>query len=200
MFLRQQPSPADVEAFLASASQQPLSYAAAALAAGSAGGYRVDEQEVIVGRGEADFDRAKAALSGWKHFELGWLDLFPKPAGIVPGTVVAVQVRHLGFWSLNGCRVVYSIGGDDPRQFGFAYGTLADHAESGEELFKVSLHPRTGEVTYFIHAVSRPRAVLARLGYPVARSLPARLRRDSSAALARAIAGREPGSPRDQRV
>ena len=107
-------------------------------------------------------------------------------AAVVPGTVVAVLVRHLGFWSLNGCRVVYGIAGDDSREFGFAYGTLTNHAEIGEEMFTVSLRPRTGEVSYLIRAVSRPRALLARLGYPVTRSLQARFRRDSAIAMTRA--------------
>jgi hypothetical protein len=59
----------------------------------------------------------------------------------------------------------------------------------GGEIFKVSLRPGTGEVSYVIRAASRPRALLARLGYPVTRSLQARFRRDSAAAIARAIAG-----------
>jgi uncharacterized protein (UPF0548 family) len=117
------------------------------------------------------------------------VEVFPTLAAVAPGTVVAVLVRHLGFWSMNGCRVVYEIAGDDSREFGFAYGTLTNHAEIGEEIFKVSLHPGTGEVSYVIRAASRPRALLARLGYPVTRSLQARFRRDSAAAITRAIAG-----------
>ena len=31
-------------------------------------------------------------------------------------------------------------------RFGFAYGTLTNHAESGEELFEVFLDPATGDV------------------------------------------------------
>jgi uncharacterized protein (UPF0548 family) len=56
------------------------------------------------------FDRAKAALASWKHFDLGWVEVFPKNASLDPGTVVTVLVRHPGFWSLNGCRVVYGLG------------------------------------------------------------------------------------------
>ena len=118
--------------------------------------------------------------------------MFPTLAAVAPGTVVAVLVRHLGFWSMNGCRVVYEIAGDDccrSREFGFAYGTLTNHAEIGEEISKVSPRPGTGEVSYVIRAASRPRALWARLGYPVTRSLQARFRRDSAAAIARAITG-----------
>jgi uncharacterized protein (UPF0548 family) len=189
MFLPHRPSPLEVEAFIAVSRQLPLSYEPVGLAKQDRAGFRVDEQEVVVGHGEAAFERAKIALTKWRHFALGWVEVFPASAAIAPGTVVAVLIRHLGFWSMNGCRVVYSIAGGDSAEFGFAYGTLTNHAERGEEMFKVALRPGTGEVTYIIRAASRPRAVLAMLGYPVTRSLQARFRRDSAAAIARAIAG-----------
>jgi uncharacterized protein (UPF0548 family) len=106
---------------------------------------------------------------------------------VAPVPFTAVVVRHLGFWSINGCRVLYPIASDSPRAFGFAYGTLVNHAERGEEIFRVALDPDSGDVSYAIRAVSRPRALLARLGYPVTRTLQARFRRDSTAAVARAI-------------
>src|SRR4051794_14301883 len=41
------------------------------------------------------------------------------PAGA--GTTVAVRVRHLGFWSLNACRIVYRVDDEGPIvRFGFA--------------------------------------------------------------------------------
>jgi uncharacterized protein (UPF0548 family) len=187
MFLGHRPSPLEVEAFIAASRQLPLSYEPVGLAKQDRARFRVDEQEVVVGHGEAAFERAKVALTEWRHFELGWVEVFPPLAAVAPGSVVAVLIRHLGFWSMNGCRVVYTMAGGDAREFGFAYGTLINHAETGEELFKVSLRPGTGEVTYVIRAVSKPRALLARLGYPVTRSLQARFRRDSAAAMARAI-------------
>jgi uncharacterized protein (UPF0548 family) len=104
--------------------------------------------------------------------------------------VVAVLVRHLGFWSLNACRVLERIGKPGDTTFGFSYGTLMNHAECGEEMFQVSLEPQTGAVSYSIRAVSRPRALLARLGYPVTRSFQARFRRDSAAAMTRATSDR----------
>ena len=172
---------------MAASRNLPLSYDRVGLADCGRSGFQVDEQVTIVGSGEAAFVRATSALIEWKHFELGWLELFPKRASIAPGTVVAVSVRHLGFWSLNGCRVVDSIGARGDRTFGFAYGTLTNHAESGEEIFQVSFRPETGEVSYLIRAVSKPRAALARVGYPLARLLQARFRRDSARALQRAI-------------
>jgi len=189
MFLGHRPSPLEVEAFIAASRQLPLSYAPIGLAWQDRAGFQVDKQEVVIGSGQAAFDRAKVALTRWRHFELGWVEVFPTLAAVAPGTVVVVLVRHLGFWSLNGCRVVYAIAGDDSREFGFAYGTLTNHAEIGEEIFKVSLRPGTGEVSYVICAVSKPRSLLARLGYPVTRSLQARFRRDSAAGMVRAVNG-----------
>jgi uncharacterized protein (UPF0548 family) len=84
--------------------------------------------------------------------------------------------------------VVYSVAdSSNVQQFGFAYGTLSDHAERGEEVFRVFLSNDTGEVVYDIKAVSKPRAALAWLGYPVTRALQAKFRRDSAAAMQRAV-------------
>jgi uncharacterized protein (UPF0548 family) len=100
---------------------------------------------------------------------------------------VAVLIRHLGFWSLNGCRVVYSVGGlDDVARFGFAYGTLTNHAESGEELFEVFVDPQTDDVSYRIRAISWPQAKLAQVGQPIVRVLQERFRNQSADAMKRA--------------
>jgi uncharacterized protein (UPF0548 family) len=86
--------------------------------------------------------------------------------------------------------VVYVIDGPDSGgRFGFAYGTLPNHSEAGEESFEVWLDRGTDQVMYRIHAMSRPRAFLVRLGYPIARYLQARFRRDSVAAMRRAVSG-----------
>ena len=98
---------------------------------------------------------------------------------------VAAERGDRGFWSLNGARVVSLA--DDKARFAFAYGTLTNHAEHGEELFEVSLDAQSGDVTYRIRAVSWPQAMLARVGYPIVRSLQARFRRDSAAAMRRAV-------------
>ena len=74
-------------------------------------------------------------------------------------------------------------------EFGFAYGTLTQHAESGEERFVVSLDPRDETVWYEIRATSKPRAILTRLGYPVSRYFQERFRRESALALREAIGG-----------
>ena len=85
--------------------------------------------------------------------------------------------------------MLYPTGEAGGSTFGFAYGTLTNHAESGEELFEVSLDRHTGEVSYRIRAVSSPRATLARLASPYTVSQ-ARFRRESALAVRRAIDGR----------
>ncbi|HLR06440.1 MAG TPA: DUF1990 domain-containing protein [Pyrinomonadaceae bacterium] len=188
MFLARRPSQRELEEFIARSRDLPLSYNPIGIAKESPSGFKVDEASGVIGRGQQDFARAKLALAGWRHFDFGWVELFPRGAAIEPGSVVAVLVHHLGFWSLNGCRVVYTLG--DQRtgsNFGFAYGTLTNHAELGEEIFELSLVPETEQVIYRIRAVSKARATLARIGYPFTRMLQERFRQDSITALRRAI-------------
>jgi len=188
MFLAQRPSPGAIARFLDESKALRLSYPQIGIASSAPSRYDVDETAVVIGSGEAGLERAKAALASWKHFDLGWVELHPRGAPVEIGTTVAVLVQHLGFWSLNGCRIVYGQG-DRLRgsTFGFAYGTLSNHAEEGEEIFEVSLDHASQTVTYRIRAASRPRAALARIGYPVVRALQARFRRASGEALRRAM-------------
>jgi uncharacterized protein (UPF0548 family) len=101
---------------------------------------------------------------------------------------VAVIARLFGLWWLNACRIVYVVDEEGAVQrFGFAYGTLPQHAESGEERFTVEWHEADDAVWYDILAFSRPQQLLARLGYPIARRLQKRFARDSAAAMRRAV-------------
>jgi uncharacterized protein (UPF0548 family) len=62
---------------------------------------------------------------------------------------------------------------------GFIYKTTEHHAEEGEERFLLTLDQRTDAVIYETEAVSRPRNLLALLGYPITRSFQHRFARDS---------------------
>ena len=107
---------------------------------------------------------------------------------IQAGQVVAVIARFFGLWWLNACRIVYVVDEEGPVQrYGFAYGTLPEHAESGEERFTVEWHEQDDAVWYDIVAFSRPQQLLARLGYPFTRRLQRRFARDSAAAMQRAV-------------
>jgi uncharacterized protein (UPF0548 family) len=187
MFLARRPTGHVIDRFLLESQDLPLSYGPVGIVGAPTAGRHFDELTVAVGRGQADFERARAALLAWKHFDIGWVETFPQHAPVADGTVVAVLIRHLGFWSLNGCRVLYSVATpDDVARFGFAYGTLTNHAESGEELFEVFVDPQTEDVVYRIRAVSSPQAMLARIGQPIVRVLQRRFREHSAATMKRA--------------
>ncbi|MCB0531380.1 MAG: DUF1990 domain-containing protein [Lewinellaceae bacterium] len=136
-----------------------------------------DLLRVCIGRGAVDFERAKMAIRAWQMFPAGWTKILPENAPLEPGTTVAMYAQFLGFWWRNACRIVYVV--DAPDRFGFAYGTLPGHVESGEELFLVELQS-DGTVWYVLRAFSRPRHWVARFGYPLVRLLQARFRRDSA--------------------
>jgi len=87
------------------------------------------------------------------------------------GEVMAVLARAIGLWWLNACRIVYVVDEVEPIQrFGFAYGTLPDHAASGEERFLIEWNRADNSVWYDILSFSRARHILARLGYPMFRA------------------------------
>ena len=187
MFLLRRPSSEAIERFLADARDARLSYEPIGLGDGiSREG--LDDVTVVIGHGPSDFAKARAALMAWKQFDIGWVHTYPRHAPLTVGTVVAVLFRHLGFWSLNGCRVLYSVdAGHGASRFGFVYGTLTSHAVAGEELFEVFIDAETDEVRYRIRATSWPRAPLARVGQPILRALQRRFRRQSVAAMTRAV-------------
>jgi uncharacterized protein (UPF0548 family) len=76
------------------------------------------------------------------------------------------------------------------RRFGLAWGTLPDHAASGEERFLLEWDRDERGVWYDILAFSRPRHPLARLGYPWVRRIQRHFGRESAAAMRRAVAGK----------
>lgn len=150
--------------------------------------YVVDRTRIELGAGEAVFQAAKAALKRWEQFRLGWVELWPRETPIQAGEVVAVMGWVLGVWWLNFCRIVYVVDESGPiTRFGFAYGTLPGHVESGEELFLIEWDRNTDRVSYSILAFSRPNHFLARMGYPLVRRNQKRFGRDSAAAMLRAI-------------
>lgn len=185
MFSLRRPSAQQIRRFIDAQRTLDFTYHGVGSTAGTPpAGYVVDRTRAQLGSGEHVFRRAQAALAAWRHFELGWLHASLPHTPLETGQVVAVTA-HLGpvRW-LNACRIVYLIDESTPiRRFGFAYGTLPDHAESGEERFLLEWDPRDDSVWYDILAFSRPRHVLARLGYPAVRWMQKRFGRDSAAAM-----------------
>jgi len=189
LFRLNAPSEDDVRHFISAQEHLPFSYPeVGASASNIPGGYTIDHNRVQLGRGEVKWDRAVKAIRGWQMFNMPWMHVYWPTAPIQVGTKVAVLVHHFGFYSLNACRIVYVIEEGDPiTRFGFAYGTLAEHAERGEERFTVEWNRAQDNVWYDILAFSRPQMMLARLGYPLSRSLQKRFAEDSKAAMVRAV-------------
>ena len=62
------------------------------------------------------------------------------------------------FWLLNACRIVYLAEDEaaNRRRYGFACGTLDEHAERGKERFTVERNREDDAVWYDILSFSRP--------------------------------------------
>ena len=189
MLSLRRPSVERLQAFVASQAKVSLTYSAVgATAAVPPPGYVVDRTRIKLGEGASNFAAAKAALERWEQFRLGWVEAWPPNTPIKEGQVVAVIARIFGLWWLNACRIVYVVDEQGPiKRYGFAYGTLAEHAESGEERFTVEWHEDDDSVWYDILAFSRPHQLLARLAYPVVRRLQKRFTRDSAAAMLKSV-------------
>jgi uncharacterized protein (UPF0548 family) len=182
------PSEQAVRDFLARQEKAAFSYPEVGATRGAApAGYDADYNRVELGHGAAVFEAACAALRRWEMFPRPWTEVLPADAPIREGQAVAVLARMYGLWWLNAARIVYVLDEAGPtRRFGFTYGTLADHAERGEERFSVEWHP-DGRVWYDLFAFSRPRHPLARLAYPLARRLQRRFQAESKAAMCEAV-------------
>jgi uncharacterized protein (UPF0548 family) len=175
-----------IREFLAAQGGRPFSYAeVGATRDGAPPGYDADHHRARLGAGSEAFERGKAALARWEMFRLGWVELCWSDAPIAPGRAVAVLAKGWGLWWLNACRIVYVI--DEPGRFGFAYGTLPDHVEMGEERFLVERDPADDSVWYDLFAFSRPHHFLTRLAYRATRGAQKRFARASLRAMQRAV-------------
>jgi uncharacterized protein (UPF0548 family) len=173
MLLLSKPTHAKIDRFLKSAKETTLSYAEiGATNATPPPGYNIDHNRIKVGTGDHAFERAKQAIREWKMFDFPWIQLCWPDTPIEVGQNVAILASHFGFYSLNASRIVYTIDETgEIERYGFAYGTLQEHGEIGEERFSVEFHHNTGEVWYDLYAFSRPGHILAKIGYPLSRYL-----------------------------
>jgi len=184
MLLFRKPTPEMIQAFLEQ--QRPLNFTYRDADPKALSGYDRDHTRVQLGEGIEVFEAAKAALRNWQHFQLGWVEAWPSNTPIQKDQVVAVLAHQMGLWWLNACRITNVIDEDSPRRFGFSYGTLPGHVESGKERFLIEMIQ--GEnVWYDILAFSRPRHFLARLGYRFVRRVQKRFAKQSAAAMQRLL-------------
>jgi len=129
-------------------------------------GYGHVSRDVRLGSGPELFERAVAALFGWRMHEEAGLAVLHAGGPAAPGIVVVLRAGWGPVRLTVPCRVVYTV--DEAWRRGFAYGTLPGHPERGEEAFTIAM-TATGEVRMRIRAFSRPASLVARAGGPVSR-------------------------------
>src|SRR5580704_10109877 len=72
-------------------------------------------------------------------FDVPGIQFYWPGTPIQPGEAVAIVIRHFGSWSLNCCKIVYVIDEEGPvRRFGFAYGTLPEHASKERSALRLN--------------------------------------------------------------
>lgn len=185
------PSGESLRQFIAEQANLPFSYSAVGATANTPpADHIVDRTRIKLGAGQSVFESAKIALQRWQQFQLGWVEAWPPETPLEAGQVVAIMGWAMGLWWLNSCRIVYTVDESGPiTKFGFAYGTLPGHLESGEERFLIEWDRGTDTVCYDILAFSRPNHFWARLGYRIVRGKQKRFGRDSAASMFRAVNG-----------
>lgn len=154
---------------LAAVGAAPFSYTEVGATTGCMpDGYRVVRRSQVLGSGREVFDEAVLRVMTWQMHRAAGLQVTATAAEVRVGAVVLLGVGF-GWFRLHApCRVVLVV--DEPRQKGFAYGTLVGHPESGEELFTVALDD-ADRVRFTITAFSRPASRWSRLGGPVGRRI-----------------------------
>ena len=185
MFFFTEPSKSTIAKFIDSQRDQLFTYSAVGATRKTLPqDFTIDHNRIQLGKGSEDYLRAIDALKKWQQFDLGWVSIVPNGVPIEVGEIVAVKARAFGSWSLNAARVVYVIKED--ARFGFAYGTLPDHVECGEERFTIEFN-EDESVWYDILAFSKPRHPLVRMSFPLARMLQKRFARESLQRMIRAV-------------
>ena len=190
MFRLLRPSHEEKQKLLASAREAPVSSPALlTIAEGVLGdaphGFSHDSSRSALGQGLLAFKTARDAFLRWQQFDLGWVRVVDASVAILPGQLVGVEAHTAGLWTVNLSRIMEVV--DSATCFGFLYATTALHVEQGQESFVLSLDPVTESVSYVIEAVSRPRHLLARIGYPFTRAMQHRFARDSHARMRRQV-------------
>jgi uncharacterized protein (UPF0548 family) len=187
MFTFRRPTEDQVQKYLRSLKDAPLSYAHVGCTRGARQlepipkGFHRDQERVLLGKGEDVYHRACQAIQTWQMIPPSVVQPCPAGVSIEEGAMVANIFRAwmLGGWLVLPTRILYLIDettGDFTRS-GFTYGTVQGHWEHGEERFLVEWDRRNDTVWYDLLVVSRPQHPLAKLAYPYTRWEQARFRR-----------------------
>jgi uncharacterized protein (UPF0548 family) len=178
LFLVRRPSDGKLAQILVELGDAPFTYdevGATAHPDDLPAGYHHVRVTCVVGHGDAAFAAAVGGIRGWRLHRRQGFRVMPADPPVEVGTSVAVDVPLVAVHVIATCRIAWVV--DEPDRFGFGYGTLPVHPESGEEAFVVERDAARnggGEVRLAITAFSRPRHPLVRMAGPVARRQQAR--------------------------
>jgi uncharacterized protein (UPF0548 family) len=174
-FWIRKPNPTRLAQLLDEQRSALLSYPEVGATAGQIpSGYHAVREARTLGRGEGVFERAAEGIRAWAPQRAAGIDLVPARPQLVEGESLLLSFRSFPFHVTAACRVVYVV--DEPDRYGFGYGTLPLHPESGEEAFIIE-RDGDGEVRFTITAFSRPQVLLSRLGALIARRVQASVTR-----------------------
>ncbi len=151
--------------------------------------YPINHYRKELGSGRQTFKDAVKAIRQWQMYALDWTKMYPSNAPIREGEVVASLINHLGFWSLNPCRIIYLIDEESEKfnRFGFGFGTLPEHSEQGEEQFVVEWDKTNDIVWYEIYAFARAENWMAKFGFLYVQYLQKCFAADSYRAMLKAV-------------
>ena len=147
---------------LARLADEPFTYTELGATAGQLpDGYHHVRQSARIGTGRARFDDAAARVMRWGMLRGAGAQVTASSEVAEVGSVVLVRLGPVRA----PCRVVYVV--DDENRRGFAYGTLAGHPESGEELFAVRFDPADDGVYAEVVAFSQHATWWSKVAGPV---------------------------------
>jgi uncharacterized protein (UPF0548 family) len=146
-------------------------------------GFVHDHSRSSIGHGESAFALAKQAFRQWAMFNHGWTRVANPAAKIELGQIIAMEAHTMVLWTLNMSRIMETV--DTATRFGFLYATTPMHVEQGAERFLLEFNPTTCEVHYVLEAISRPRHLFARLGWPLSRHFQHQFVRESHSRIRR---------------
>jgi len=109
----------------------------------------------------------KKGCRNWQAHSGPGLHVLPRQTEIQRGATVIVTLGLIVALAAP-CRIVEVV--DEPRRWGFAYGTLPGHREQGEEAF-VLKWADDDTVHFEVSAFSRPADRLVRLAGPIGRRI-----------------------------
>ena len=128
----------------------------------------VHTRHLDLGTGAAAFEAGRDALRTWvAHAGIG-ASIEPAGQAVVAGATLLVVLRRGPVHVVAPDRIIGVI--EEPRRFGFAYGSLPGHPERGEESFVVE-HLPEGTVRASIRVQAGPGTLAARAVAPLVRRL-----------------------------